>query len=119
MTMFGGYSAIYRGSNSGIKSDLLIQDIANGSETDDVETFAVTEDIVDATLATDLFNSKGPDRFRFQHQTFAECLSARYLDRMPFRQLQLLLCKRDAVGEYVVPQLAEVAAGRRQSLRLF
>src|SRR5439155_26910818 len=56
------------------------------------------------------------NRFGFEHQTFAECLAAQYLEKLELGSLRTLLFRRDAGGEYVIPQLAELtswlAAGR-------
>ena len=57
-----------------------------------------------------LFTSLGERRFGFAHQTFAECLAAKHLQTLPLIQLRRLLCQRDARGEHVIPQLAELAA---------
>jgi hypothetical protein len=65
--------------------------------------------ILDA-ISTGLFTSRGPDRFGFAHQTFAECLAARLLVRLPLVQLRSLFCARDHQDEHVVPQLAETAS---------
>ena len=104
----------------GASTDIAIADIAVGKENDGSEDFPVTNDLVDATLATGLFNAKGGDsRYGFEHQTFAECLAAQYLARIDFGPLRTLLLRRDEAGEYVVPQLAELAswlAGERQDI---
>lgn len=100
-------------------TDLTISDITVGNENDGAGNFAVTEDLVEATLATGLFNSKGRSRFGFEHQTFAECLAAQYLATINFAPLRTLLLRRDEAGEYVVPQLAELAswlAGERDDI---
>ncbi len=100
-------------------TDVAIADLATGRENDGTGDFAVTEDLVEATLATGLFNAKGSARFGFEHQTFAECLAAQYLGKIDFGPLRTLLFRRDAAGEYVVPQLAELAswlAGERDDI---
>jgi hypothetical protein len=91
-------------------TDLLIRDIASGQENDGGKDFAVTDDLVEASLATGLFNAKGDDRFGFEHQTFAECLAAQYLAKIDFSPLRTMLLRRDRAGEYVVPQLGELAS---------
>gem|GEM_PF-2201915 len=103
----------------GASTDIAIADIAIGNENDGSEDFAVTNDLVEATLATGLFNAKGDSRYGFEHQTFAECLAAQYLARIDFGPLRTLLLRRDDAGEYVVPQLAELAswlAGERDDI---
>jgi hypothetical protein len=71
---------------------------------------SITEDLLLETIGTGLFTSRGPNRFGFAHQTFAECLAAQFLLRLPLIQVRSLLCARDADEEHVVPQLAEAAA---------
>lgn len=103
----------------GASTDIAIADIAIGKENDGSEDFAVTNDLVEATLATGLFNAKGDSRYGFEHQTFAECLAAQYLARIDLGPLRTLLLRRDDAGEYVVPQLAELAswlAGERDDI---
>lgn len=100
-------------------TDIAITDVATGKENDGADDFAVTQDLVEATLATGLFNAKGGGRFGFEHQTFAECLAAQYLAKIDFGPLRTLLLRRDEAGEYVVPQLAELAswlAGEREDI---
>jgi hypothetical protein len=104
---------------NGASTDIAIGDIAIGKENDGSEDFPITDDLVEATLATGLFNSKGDSRFGFEHQTFAECLAAQYLARIDFGPLRTLLLRRDEAGEYVVPQVAELAswlAGERDDI---
>jgi hypothetical protein len=92
-------------------TDLLIREVEVGVESDSTGDFPVTEDLIRATLgATGLFNSKGSSRFGFEHQTFAECLAAEYLASIQFGPLRTILFRRDGSSEYVVPQLAELAA---------
>ncbi|MCW1883789.1 hypothetical protein OKA04_03555 [Luteolibacter flavescens] len=67
---------------------------------------------VDHSLATGLFTALGGDCFGFTHQTFAECLAAQSLSKLPLSQLRNLLCATDPAdgAEYVIPQLVELAA---------
>ncbi|RYD71780.1 MAG: hypothetical protein EOP84_24295, partial [Verrucomicrobiaceae bacterium] len=53
------------------------------------------------------------------HQTFAECLAAQHLAGLPLVQLRRLLCQRDIRGEYVTPQLAELASWVAGGCQLF
>lgn len=90
--------------------ELTFNEICTGQEKDEDGTFKLEQRLVQAALATTLFDGKGPGRCGFQHTTYAECLAGQWLSRLPLPQLQLLLCGRDELGEYVRPQLAEVAA---------
>jgi len=67
-------------------------------------------DVFYDAVASGIFTSRGPDRFGFAHQTFAECLAGRFLSRLPLVQIRKLLCARDSGEEHVIPQLAETAA---------
>jgi len=57
-----------------------------------------------------LFTSIGEEKYGFAHQTFAECLAAQHIARLPLIQVRKLLLRRDTEGEHVIPQLAELAA---------
>lgn len=91
-------------------TDLPVTDVEAGVETDATGEFPVTEDLLLATRATGLFSGKGPGRFGFEHQTFAECLAGQYLAAINLGPLRTILFRHDNAGEYVVPQLAELAA---------
>ncbi|MDB6066258.1 MAG: hypothetical protein JWR26_2466 [Pedosphaera sp.] len=98
-----GKSSVHTGPLDEIdaSSDLNIGDVADAY---------LTENVILDAIATGLFTSRGPQRFGFAHQTFAECLGAQFLARMPLVQIRSFLCERDAQQEYVVPQLAEMVA---------
>lgn len=74
------------------------------------EDGAVSREAAAEAVESALFTSLGERRFGFAHQTFAECLAAQHLAALPLVQLRRLLCQRDARGEHVIPQLAELAA---------
>lgn len=71
---------------------------------------AVSPEAAAEAIESALFTSLGERRFGFAHQTFAECLAAQHLAPLPLVQLRRLTCQRDARGEHVIPQLAELAA---------
>jgi len=68
--------------------------------------------VVEQILGAGVFTALGRDCFGFTHQTFAECLAGLALAQLPLAQLRTLLCATDPANgiEYVVPQLAELAA---------
>jgi hypothetical protein len=103
LVLLCGKSAIHTGplDEANAHSDLHISEAADP---------VLTEDVILDTIASGLFTSRGPNRFGFAHQTFAECLAAQFLSRLPLVQIRSLLCARDTHGEHVVPQLAETAA---------
>lgn len=98
-----GKSAIHTGQLTGADaaSDLEVLQIADST---------LTEDVARDAIASALFTSRGPSRFGFAHQTFAECLASQFLSSLPFPQIRSTLCARDGEQEYVIPQLAETAA---------
>jgi hypothetical protein len=71
---------------------------------------SVTIDDELAAVETALFTGFGADRFRFVHQTIAECLAAQSLKDRPLVQLRKLLCSWGNGLEHVAPQLAELSA---------
>ena len=110
LTMLGGRDIIARHTEEIGNGDLPIDEIAGGCETVGDERFAVTGELVASTLDTPLFSLRGPERYGFDHQTFAEHLAADYLSGCAPTQLRRLLCVSFEGQERVAPQLAEVAA---------
>lgn len=98
-----GKSAIHTGqlADADAASDLHISHAADST---------LTEDVMRDAIASALFTSRGPSRFGFAHQTFAECLASQFLSRLPLTQIRSALCARDGQQEHVIPQLAETAA---------
>jgi hypothetical protein len=98
-----GKSAIHTGQleDADAASDLHISQAADST---------LTEDVMRDAIASALFTSRGPSRFGFAHQTFAECLASQFLSRLPLAQIRSALCARDGQQEHVIPQLAETAA---------
>jgi hypothetical protein len=91
-------------------ADLSLSDAMDSSGLSSVTNFSVSEDLLLDAIGTGLFTSRGSNRFSFAHQTFAECLTAQYLSRLPFIQIRRLICARDEQDEHAIPQLAETAA---------
>lgn len=104
-----GKSAIHIGpiADASAEADLHLNQAADNSGH---EADLLTEAVFDDAVCSALFTSRGSHRFGFAHQTFAECLAAQFLSRLPLVQIRKLLCARDAGEEYVIPQLAETAA---------
>jgi hypothetical protein len=98
-----GKSAIHTGQleDADAASDLHISQAADST---------LTEDVMRDAIASALFTSRGPSRFGFSHQTFAECVASQFLSRLPLAQIRSALCARDSQQEHVIPQLAETAA---------
>ncbi len=86
LLMLSGRFAVHIGSkHQSTGNDLHLGDLTYGTETCDGKAFKVTEASILHTVATALFSSRGEDRFGFSHQTFAECLGAKYLRNAPAR----------------------------------
>jgi len=61
----------------GLRSDIPdgdspIEELASGTEAVGSERFHVGEEEIRETLSTGLFNSRGPERMGWGHQTYAE-----------------------------------------------
>lgn len=110
LMMVGGRNVIVRGEQQTAEGELSIEEIAAGRESTVGDTFEVTRELVQATLDTALFSFRGPDRYGFDHQTFAEHLAADYLRDCTPLQLRRLVCVSFDRQERVAPQLVEVAA---------
>ena len=116
MTILSNKASIWIGTDTGEQnqSDLMVREISGGFESDsDGVVFHITEDAVHETLsAAGLFTSRGRNRLGWQHQTYAEFLTAWYLDHLSLKDdmvLGLLRSSNDADG-LLVPQLYESAA---------
>jgi hypothetical protein len=111
LLMLSGKTAVYYGpAEHAVADDLLLSDVATGTETADGAEFPVNDAWVFHALQSALFSARGENRLGFAHQTFAESLAAAYLIPTPLAQVKTLLCQRDAAQQYVIPQLAEVSA---------
>jgi hypothetical protein len=108
MLILSGRSAISLGDpdSASANGDLHLASLLQGT---DVPSSCSLE-LLHASLGTALFSSRGEQRFGFTHQTFAECLAARQIRKLPLIQLRELFCRVDGQQEHVIPQLAETAA---------
>jgi hypothetical protein len=92
--------------------DVLIRELAGGTEAVGDDEFTVGEDAVKETLDTGLFSARGPERLGWAHQTYAEFLAARYLMQrdLGMEQTMSLISHPDDEQGKLVPQLHETAA---------
>ncbi|NYE15518.1 hypothetical protein [Actinomadura citrea] len=93
--------------------ELLAGELAAGTERIEGGELTVTAELVDATLTTALFTSRGPGRFVVVHASIAAYLTARYLTThvVPEHQLRALLTRTNSLGSTRVPsRLRETAA---------
>ncbi len=144
-TIFSNREAIWRGEDDGLtrENTASLRELCGGTEFADqaghiaIATrtkrpasgdgeFEVTPEIVEATLDTGLFSSRGGRAMGWAHQTYAEFLAAFYLAarQIPIRQVQRLLAHPSDPERLLVPQLYETAArlaclGTQTSRELF
>ncbi|MFA7002790.1 MAG: hypothetical protein WC429_02030 [Verrucomicrobiia bacterium] len=110
LMMLCGKSVILRSRDEPAEHELPVKTLVGGRESFEGEVFEVTKELVDAALETPHFSFRGQNRFGFDHQTFAEALTAEYLRDLDFLQIRRLLCQPLGDREFVAPQLAEVAS---------
>lgn len=111
-TMLCGRSAIARAVPAAA-DELLAGALAGGTEPVDGGEFGVTAELLDAALATALFNGRGPGRLGVVHASIAAYLTARYLTShaVPEHQLRALLTRTNTLSRTRVPsRLRETAA---------
>jgi predicted NACHT family NTPase len=104
--------AVSKGINRGDvpEEDATLAQLTGCEESAKGSRFNVRESEIRETLNTGLFNSRGPNRMGWAHQTYAEFLAARYLvdhDMSVEQILSLVVHPEDSSGK-LVPQLQEV-----------
>lgn len=89
-----------------------ITEVAGGTETLYSQSINADERAFRRVLGTAVFRAAGPQRFTWEHQTFAEYLAARYLDSTNLNSERLLamLSVEENGKRRIAPQLGEVAA---------
>ncbi len=95
------------------ETDLTLQMLQEGDETSENRTFSFVErDLREVIQHTGLFSSRGPCRFGFAHQSYAEFLAARYLSshQLPIRQIKSLIFLSSDPDQMAIPQLKETTA---------
>ena len=114
VTVFGNRYAVWTDVDQGDvpPEDVTFRQLAGGAEAVGTHKVEVTEAAIRAALKTGLFSSRGPRRLGWAHQTYAECLAARYVvaSGMTPEQILSLIVHPDDPGQRLVPQLHETAA---------
>lgn len=114
VTIFSNKYAVWTGIDAGdvAEEDVPLNSLIGGIETCDEIICEVSEASLRETLGTGLFTSRGPNRFGWAHQTYAEYLASWYLSKsgVSADQLLSLLKHNGDKEEKVVPQLSETAA---------
>ncbi len=112
LMVFGNRAAIWRGQDSEAPAnDILLKEINFGFEKVSGRELPVTVEVIDETLQTALFTSRGFNRMGWAHQAYSGFLAAHYLWQhdLPLPQiLNLIVHARSHHGK-IKPQLKEVA----------
>lgn len=111
ITIFSKKDAVWKGIDEGNvpKDDISEIDISGGFEIVKGENVSVDEAAISETLDTGLFNSRGPNRMGWAHQTYPEFLAANYLcsHNTPLNQIMSLITHPNGK---LIPQLHETSA---------
>lgn len=95
------------------ETNLTLSMLQEGDETTGSYTFSFTErDLRETVTQTALFSGRGPNRFGFAHQSYAEFLAARYLalHQLSIQQIKSLIQISSDPDQMVIPQLKETTA---------
>ena len=110
VSIFSNRSAIWMGTRPDKpEGDTELEEISGGTESVGSDRFRVSEDEIREAVGTGLFNSRGPQRLGWAHQTYAEFLAAKFV-------LELVLTKDRKIDliygddSKVIPQLHETVA---------
>ncbi len=92
--------------------DFTIKDICGGHEKVNGKIFEVERSIIEETLGTGLFSSRGSNRMGWSHRTFAEYLAAYYLKEhhLNLDQMMNMFIHPGDPDKKIFPPLQEVAA---------
>lgn len=114
VTIFSNRYAVWTGIDCGDvpDEDVTVQKLCGGSEDADGSQFDVTKEAIEETLSTGLFSSRGLNRMGWAHQTYAEFLAARYLEKhkMTLTQIRSFFIHPGDNEAGLIPQLHETAA---------
>ena len=94
VTLLSNRYAVWKGLDLGDvpDEDIVLRELAGGSEQANETVFQVTEAHIREVLDTGLFSARGPQRMGWAHQTYAEYLAAYYLhNKMMNDQIMSLL----------------------------
>ncbi len=94
------------------ESDVRASELIGGTEDDGTGPFTIELKHVEDALRTGLFTSRGLDRLGWAHQTYAEFLAARYIDKKGLTPIQVhsLVKNADDPEQKLIPQLRETVA---------
>jgi hypothetical protein len=114
VTIFCNRTAIWTGTpiTDAPEGDTILRELVGGTERADGNSFIIGEEQIRQALATGLFTARGPQRLGWAHQTFAEYLTAYYLNGRDLsldQKMGLLIYPGDREGR-IITQLHETAA---------
>lgn len=111
VTQLGNDFAVWTGAEGGRipPEDVSIAQLVGGTEVAE-QTLNISGEMIEDTLDTGLFSSRGAERLGWSHQTLAEYLAARYCltHALSIEQLRSLIFHPRRAR--VVPQVREVAS---------
>lgn len=112
MTVLSGRNVLWIASQAEPPpaTDLAIGRCAGDEELQGTSSFSVNEQALLEVTRTGLFNSRGPNRVGWAHQSYAEFLAAWYLTRRDLGAKQLTSLLALDAGDAVLPQLRSLAA---------
>lgn len=103
-----------KSNTSGLDETVLtISMLQEGEETTANYNFSFSQrDLLETVRQTALFSGKGPNRFGFTHQSYAEFLAAQYLvlHQFSIQQIKTLIQISNDPDQMVIPQLKETTA---------
>jgi predicted NACHT family NTPase len=110
ISIFSNRSAIWMGIRSEVtEGDTPLEEFSGGTEFVGSERFCIGEDDIKEALSTGLFNSRGPQRLGWAHQTYAEFLAAKFVKELVLTKDQKIALVYGSDNK-VIPQLHETVA---------
>ncbi|MBU0579480.1 hypothetical protein KJ628_05960, partial [Patescibacteria group bacterium] len=89
--------------------EIQIEEIAGGKEKYDTQEYEINEQLIREVISTGLFTLRGRDKMGWTHQTYLECLAAKYLTRNQLNEEQIyhLILISSFDERKIIPQLNE------------
>jgi hypothetical protein len=114
LMIFTNHHIVWNGAEFGDApgESLQLYKCSGGTEHADGSALPVSENLLNETLSTSLFFSRGANQREWAHRTYAEFLAAYYLSthQIPLLQVMMLLLHADESEHRLVPQLHDTAA---------
>jgi len=114
ITIFANRFAVWDGIDLGNvpNEDVFLQKLTHGYENANCKSFEINREVIEETLDTGLFSSRGQHRMGWAHQTYSECLAAWYLvqHKISLPLISRLFFSSEGSEHKLIPQLHETAA---------